>query len=396
MKYKEMMGSPKPQKDVSASDYPRSLKDIEEINRRIRERDASKSSRHDPSPDARSLDSALNNAFGLFGDPFNMDAGMQSSSAKQDSSAEQPKISDSANQIDPEELERINKEHAERMSFLCDLPNEALSPETQRLKNLVEILLFRGRELCAAFEINYQRKGFDGDSLNGDALYEKLKNIQVRSEYQLWYTEALAVIKLVLPSRVDDFIGLYEYPAKRSKLTKVNFRIADAMRGHSATEKIKTFVGDKNIVAADWSTCHYLVLTQCDILEAAAASLTTSLHKFQLSAQRNLFNTELLAACDLCAKGFNRASGVMAGAILERYFANFAKSRPLVLHKKNPSLYDYAQKLMEEDIIDAHDGSLIQRLGDLYNRCLKEKDAEPEKKEIEELLLGVGKIFRTL
>ena len=179
-------------------------------------------------------------------------------------------------------------------------------------------------------------------------------------------------------------------------MTKVNFRIADAMRGHSATEKTKTFVDECEIVVADWSTCAELVLTQCDILEAAAASLTTSLHKFQLFAQRNLFNSELLAAYDLRENGFNRASGVMAGAILKRFFANFVKSRPLALHKKNPSLYDYAQKLKEENIIDTHDWSLILRLGDLYKRCLMVKDAEPENKEIDELFLGVDRIIKTL
>ena len=278
------------------------------------------------------------------------------------------------------EQERLKEEHTARMSFFCDPSNKTLTPEIRRLKNMLEVLLFRGRELVVALNLQYRPKEFA--AIEGVAAVRaranELRNIQVRSEYQLWYTEALAMIKLVLPSRLDDFSGLYEYPAKRSKLTKANFRIADAMRGHSATEKIKTIAGEYENVVADWSNCCDLVLTQCDILEAAAAALTTPLHKIQQGAQRNLLNSELLAACELRENGFNRAAGAMAGVVLKRHLASVIAAHSVVLHKKDPTIYDYGQSLKEEGILDIPTWSFIQRLGDLYNRCFTVKDTEPK------------------
>lgn len=314
--------------------------------------------------------------------------------AKADSSSPEPKSTSAWDK----EQERMMEEHTARMSFFCDPSNKTLTPEIRRLKNMLEVLLFRGRELVVALNLQYRPKEFA--AIEGDAAVRaktnELRNIRVRSEYQLWYTEALAMIKLVLPSRLDDFSGLYEYPAKRSKLTKANFRIADAMRGHSATEKIKTIVGDDEIVVANWATCCDLVLTQCDILEAAAAALTTPLHKIQQGAQRNLLNSELLAAYELREKGFNRAAGAMAGVILKRHLASVIATHSVVLHKKNPGIYDYGQSLKEKGILDIPTLSFIQRFDDLYNRCFAVKDTEPKNEDIDEMFFGVDKIIKTL
>ena len=319
----------------------------------------------------------------------------QKSEAKSDSPSSQPaNTSDLIN-----EPECLQEEHKARMSFLCDSSQKALTPEIRRLKEMVEVLLLRGQELFTALMFQYRPEALaavQDNPLAVEARLNAIRRIQVRSEYQLWYTEALAVIKLVLPSRLDDFIGLYEYPAKRSKLTKANFRIADAMRGHTAVEKIKTPFGENEIVVASWSTCPELVLTQCDILEAAAVSLTASLHKIQQVDQKDLLDSELNAAYDLRENGFNRAAGVMAGVILKRHLAFVLAAHSVVLHKKNPVIYDYGQRLRDEDIVDIPTLSFIQRLGDLHNRCFTVKDAEPKNEDVDELFLGVDKIIKTV
>ena len=297
--------------------------------------------------------------------------------------------------------------HKKRMSFLCDIPEEKLSPGIKRLKKVGEVLLSRGRELCTVLQLKYKFPDDAGSSLNAypefEARYEELKNVNVRSEYQLWYTEALAVIKLALPSRLDDFVGLYKYLAKclmkrsntkRSKLTKKKIRIEDVMR--CKPEKLIALIGGNDVVDANWKICNELIETQCAILEAALASLTTSLSKIQLFTRIDLFGSELQAACDLCASGYFRAAGVMAGVVLKSYLANVGNFRSVVLQEEAPSLYDYAQKFKEKDIIDTQYWRHIRRLGDLYNRCLTEKDAAPTHEEIEELILGVAKIIATL
>ena len=334
-------------------------------------------------------------AKGQGGNNNSSEARSQKSEAKADSPSSKP--TNASDLI--KEKKRMVEEHKARMSFPCDSSQKALTPEIRRLKEMVEVLLLRGQELFTALMLRYRPEALTAvqdNPLAVEARVNEIRRIQVRSEYQFWYTEALAVIKLVLPSRLDDFIGLYEYPAKRSKLTKVNFRIADAMRGHSAVEKTKTPFGEIENVVASWSTCPELVLTQCDILEAAAASLTTSLHKIQQGNQKDLLNSELNAAYDLRESGFNRAAGAMAGVILKRHLAFVLAAHSVVLHKKNPVIYDYGQRLRDEGIVNIPTWSFIQRLGDLHNRCFTVKDAEPKNEDIDELFLGVDKIIKTV
>jgi|GEM_PF-7029134 len=48
-----------------------------------------------------------------------------------------------------------------------------------------------------------------------------------KSNYQTWYSEAMAVIKILLPLRYNDFVNLYEKPKNRKEITKDNYVIAD-------------------------------------------------------------------------------------------------------------------------------------------------------------------------
>ena len=62
------------------------------------------------------------------------------------------------------EQERLKEEHTARMSFFCDPSNKTLTPEIRRLKNMLEVLLFRGRELVVA--LNLQYRTYSGKEIN--------------------------------------------------------------------------------------------------------------------------------------------------------------------------------------------------------------------------------------
>lgn len=47
----------------------------------------------------------------------------------------------------------------------------------------------------------------------------------------MWYSEALALTKQLLPDRVPDFVRLYEKPKGRKDIGFENYRIEDALQG---------------------------------------------------------------------------------------------------------------------------------------------------------------------
>jgi hypothetical protein len=60
------------------------------------------------------------------------------------------------------------------------------------------------------------------------------------------------------------------------------------------------------------------------------------------------------------------------------------------------SILDYYQLLKENDIIDTPKWRFIQHLGDLRNLCDHNKDREPTKDDVIELVEGVEKVIKTV
>ena len=266
-----------------------------------------------------------------------------------------------------------------------------MSKKLDELRKELDSLIQRGRDLAFATLVQFRPKEINGKI--SKEYSEKLSKIVIIHEYQIWYSSALVVVKQVLPSRLNDFIGFYEYPLKRTNLTMMNFRVADAIRGHSLAKQNEW---NENVEMAGWSTCYPLIEAQCNILESAISYFTTSLHEIQQVVQADLFDSELDAARELNKKGFTRAAGAMAGVVLEKHFNTVIKSHVLTITKKNPCINDYNQKLKDENLIDIPTWRFIQRLGDLRNLCDHAKGVEPSRENIDELISGVDKIMKTV
>ncbi|MDZ7789928.1 MAG: hypothetical protein U5L08_05420 [Xanthomonadales bacterium] len=52
-----------------------------------------------------------------------------------------------------------------------------------------------------------------------------------KSEYQIWYSEAKALVLQLIPHRLDDFIRHYQKPKPRKEIGFENYRIEDALQG---------------------------------------------------------------------------------------------------------------------------------------------------------------------
>ena len=71
-----------------------------------------------------------------------------------------------------------------------------------------------------------------------------LQNLPSFSEgYQAWYSEAKALVRQLLPDRLDDFSGYYAKAKLRKDITAENYRISDYLAGLQATRGDTVLVG---------------------------------------------------------------------------------------------------------------------------------------------------------
>jgi len=208
------------------------------------------------------------------------------------------------------------------------------------------------------------------------------------NQYQHWYSEALSVITLLLPQRVDDFVKLYAKPKTRKEITYENYVIEDFLQGLEVTggwEKQK-IVGKEAAIPR----FHQQVI----ILQSAKGRFESSLFDIKQLLQSDLFDSELEAAKELNNKGFTRGAGAVAGVVLESHLAQVCENHKLTV-KKNPTISNLNDLLKANNIVEVPTWRFIQHLGDLRNKC-DHKGADPTQQEINELIGGVEKITKSI
>jgi hypothetical protein len=238
-----------------------------------------------------------------------------------------------------------------------------------------------------------------------DALrsYEKLLSIEqfadfkkelsqciFKNDYQSWYSESLVIIKMLLPDRLDDFIKMYKKPKTRKSITCENYVIEDYLQGLQVTHNIT-----KDVIVGPDSAIPYF-RQQIEILKSAKSRFQSSLYDIKQLLHAELFDSELEAAAEINKKGFARGAGAIAGVVLERHLAQVCANHNIMITKKNPGINDFNQPLKDTDIIEVKDWRFIQHLADIRNLCDHDKRRDPRKEEIEELILGVDKIIKSI
>jgi len=205
------------------------------------------------------------------------------------------------------------------------------------------------------------------------------------SRYQSWYSEAKTAVSVLLPQRLTDFVELYERPKTRRELDASNYVISDFLRG------IESKYGHWGLDSAIGPFQQQLYIVQ-----ACVTRLNSSLFDIRELAQADLFASELDAAESLARSGFRRAAGAWVGVLLERHLKSVSATHELKLRKKSPTLGDYNEALKTAHVIDVPTWRLIQHLADLRNLAAHEKEREPTKDEIEDLIAGVRKIIASV
>lgn len=214
---------------------------------------------------------------------------------------------------------------------------------------------------------------------------KKLPDFQ--TEYEVWYSEALQYIKTFIPDRTNDFVALYKNE-KRKELTFASYTISDAIIGLRVTRSGEVIVDDRAAVLK--------MRQQVSILESALKLVDSVIYSIQFSVRAELFDSELDAADELLKAGFLRASGAMCGVILEKHLSEVCAKHTISLQKKSPTINDYNEGLKNAHVIDLPTWRHIQLLGDLRNLCCHNKETDPTKDQVKDLLDGTTKICKTV
>lgn len=207
--------------------------------------------------------------------------------------------------------------------------------------------------------------------------------------YQRWYTKTLPIIKQLLPDRYQEFVELYLIE-KRKELDNVNYTIRDYLHDVVFPWDVSGKEFDYHGIFAT------KFLTQIVILQSCLDRLNSNLANIRGTLQADLFDDELSTAEDLFKKGHLRAAGALSGVTLERHLASVAENHEIKISKKNPTIADLNEALKTAEVYDVPDWRFIQRLGDIRNLAVHNKDREPTKDEIDDLIRGTQKVIKTI
>jgi len=198
--------------------------------------------------------------------------------------------------------------------------------ELSKLQADLDALIQRGNDLWMAIQYECYPEDFKAAAeakIGKDKIADYLKGLpSFKSEYQIWYSEVQAVVKQLLPGRLDDLKRLYEKPSGRKELSHGNYVIHDYLQGLCRK-------GSYEQVIVSASSAIPQFEQQLHILRACKQRLKSSLFDIRQMVQADLLDSEIDAARELAKNRYLRAAGAMAGVVLERHLLSVCESHNL-------------------------------------------------------------------
>jgi hypothetical protein len=201
------------------------------------------------------------------------------------------------------------------------------------------------------------------------------------NNYEKWYTKAYILVMQIIPQRLDDFVRRYRND-KRKSISLETYTISDALQ---LVENTKCQI-------------HYAampILQQVEIVKSCSASYESEIYNMQTLLQADIFDSEIESAKHLLKRGFLRAAGAICGVVLEKHFSEICDNHKIEVKKKSPTIADY-NDILKDNVYDTIEWRRTQRLGDLRNLCDHNKDREPTKEEVDELISGTERVIKTI
>jgi hypothetical protein len=262
----------------------------------------------------------------------------------------------------------------------------------ERFKKDLKALITKGERLLLAMqaECHYDQliKALKPKIENPQEFLQKLTPF--KQGYQSWYSEASAVVKQILPDRFLDFVAHYQRPKTRKAITHESYRVEDYLQGLMVT---RGYLKEK-VVGPEAAIPQFE--QQLTILKAAGGRFDSSLYDIRQLVRADLFDSDLDAAEELAKQKFIRASGAMAGVVLEKHLAQVCENHHIKINKRHPTISDFNDALKQGGVIDVPTWRFVQHLGDVRNLCDHGKAQEPSVEQVNDLLAGVRKLIKTL
>lgn len=255
------------------------------------------------------------------------------------------------------------------------------------IREEIESLISEGTDMLklAAYEFASSEEISKLSVKDRQYVNEKRKERGFINQYNQWYTKSLKYVSLFIPSREKDFIELFckKNAERRSSITVINYGIQDALLGIQNTYKVNRSFG------------YTLFDQQLSILKSVIGVYESSINALLFEIQEQILDDEIASARKLIKINL-RASGALAGVILERHLKIVCNSHSLVISKKDPTINDYNDCLKANNVIQVDVFRHIQYLGDLRNLCDHSKSSDPTLDNVTTLIDGVEKLIKTL
>jgi hypothetical protein len=234
------------------------------------------------------------------------------------------------------------------------------------------------------------------DSLVGEVpalikLATKPKDIvDFGSKYQHWYSRAVKLVELLGSDRLSEFCSYYLIDPKRKSYSAATYVIQDYVKGMGAS----TDYMDK----PNWdihNTVAIRLMNQSQILASLKSRLGSVLSDVRGHLLAEIEDEELAVAERLLRINL-RASGAVAGVVLEAHLQRVARNHSVPISKKDPTISDLNDPLKAAGVYDIPVWRKIQHLADLRNLCDHKKSREPTESEVKDLISGVAAIVKSV
>ncbi len=257
-------------------------------------------------------------------------------------------------------------------------------------KNDLNALLAKGGQLLNAIQNECAPTEFEAAAIEsiGDKAQEFIEALPAfADEYQAWYSEARALIRQLLPDRLQDFTRYYEKPKSRKDVDFENYTIEDYLQRLTVTRAGSLVVGPDAAIPK--------FRQQLSIANSMRSRFESSLFDLRQLAQADLFDSELDSARELARNKFARPAGVVGGVVLERHLNGVCERHKLTVRKKH-TIANLNNALKDANVIDIPQWRSIQHLADLRNICAHHKGRDPTVDEALDLISGVDKVTKTI
>lgn len=204
--------------------------------------------------------------------------------------------------------------------------------------------------------------------------------------YQDWYTKAIRVVELVAPDRLSEFKSYYETDPKRKTIGYGTYFIQDYLKNLLANKQKYPDFNSKN------QTIHNMN-NQLAILNSLVSRVDSILANIDSMLLGDIQDAELETARKLMKISL-RASGALAGVIIENHLQKLAKNHNIPSKKKYPTISDLNDPLRNAGVFDTPTWRKVTYLADIRNICSHKKDVEPTKEQVSDLVDGVNWLIK--